>query len=99
MDFEQRKERLRQIAQECVSKGPGYAQEGVVMREARTVFGPGDLEHEQLTLEAWHCLFKEAIFDWGHNLDNPGAPFFHQAVQRVATGRRGELTGARRSLD
>ena len=88
MDFEQRKERLRQIAQE-----------GVVLREARSEFGPGNLEDQQLTLEAWHCLFKDAVFDWGYDLDNPGAPFFHQAVQRAATGRRGELTSARRSLD
>ena len=85
MDFDEVKEKLRQIAYECVSKGPGYAQEGVVLREARNLLGPGGLEHEQLILEAWHSLFSEAVFDWGYNLDNPGAPFFHQVVQQAAT--------------
>lgn len=85
MDFEETKERLRQIADECVSKGPGYAQEGVVLREARKDLGPSDLQHEQLILEAWHSLFREAVFDWGYDLDNPGAPFFHQAAQHPAT--------------
>ena len=83
MDFENVKTTLRRIALEYVSKGPGYAQEGVVLREACNVLGsPENLEQEQLILDAWHSLFRDSEFDWGHNIANPGAPFFHQVVRR-----------------
>lgn len=58
-DVDELKSKLRQIASECVSKGPGYAQEGVVLREARKILGPRELEHEQMILEARHSLFTD----------------------------------------
>lgn len=78
-------DRLRQIALECVSKGPGYAQEGVVLHEVRRKFGPKSLAQEQLILEAWQRLFIDGELSWGHDLDNPGAPFFHSVARKAAT--------------
>lgn len=86
MNFEnldQLKDRLREIAHECVSKGPGHAQEGVVLREAGRDLKPQQLQDEQMILEAWHCLFNDGEFGWGYNLDNPGHPFFHLVTQLV----------------
>ncbi len=79
------KDKLRDIATECVSKGPGYAQEGVVLREARSILRPQTLEEQQRILEAWHRLFIDGELGWGFDLDNPGAPFFHCATQRAPT--------------
>lgn len=78
-------ERLREIAGDCVSKGPGYAQEGVILREARKALDPRDLDHEQMILDAWHSLFTDGDLAWGYNLDNPGAPFFHEVAHQPAT--------------
>lgn len=82
-DVDELKSKLRQIASECVSKGPGYAQEGVVLREARKVLGPRELDHEQMILEAWHSLFTGGEFGWGYDLDNPRAPFFHAVAHHT----------------
>lgn len=79
------KDRLRRIVRDCVAKGPGYAQEGVVLREARNVLRPRELAQEQMILEAWHRLFVDGELGWGHNLDNPGAPFFHSVPHQTAT--------------
>ena len=84
-DIEELKEGLRRIAHECLFHGPGYAQEGVVLREARKVLDPRELAHEQMILEAWHCLFANGELDWGYDLDNPGSPFFHQVSRQPAT--------------
>ncbi|NQV27204.1 MAG: hypothetical protein HQ518_22885 [Rhodopirellula sp.] len=85
-DAEELTDRLRKIAIDCSSKGPGYAQEGVVLREARNALGPCSLHDEQMILEAWHSLFTDGELAWGYNLDNPGSPFFHQvAYQPAAT--------------
>ncbi len=86
-DLDELKVLLRQIVNDCVSKGPGYAQEGVVLRSAKSALRPQSLTDEQRILEAWHRLFIDGELGWGHNLDNPGAPFFHSAAhQTVATG-------------
>lgn len=79
------KDALRKIATECAKKGPGHAQEGVVLREARSKLYPTSIDDEQMMLEAWHDLFAEGELGWGYNLDNPGRPFFHVVVQRVVS--------------
>ena len=71
------KDELRRIVEQCASQGPGYAQEGVVLREARRILGPQTLDQEQKILEAWHGLFLDGQLGWGFDLDNPGPPFFH----------------------
>ena len=76
--------RLREIAKGYVLMGPGYAQEGVVLREAKEKIRPTSLAEEQLILEAWQRLFIEGDFAWGYNLDNPSSPFFHSVSQRVS---------------
>ena len=82
------KDSLRQIARECVAKGPGYAQEGVVLQEARKLLGPRELDDEQMILEAWQGLFVDGEFAWGYDLDNPRAPFFHRVVQQPVIAER-----------
>ncbi len=77
-------DQLRRIAIECDSKGPGYAQEGVVLREAKQRLSPKSLAEQQQILEAWQRLFVEGELSWGYNLDNPGSPFFHSVTQKAA---------------
>ena len=84
-DLDELKDRLRQIAIDFVSMGPGYAQEGVVLRKARSDFRPQTLAHEQMILEAWQMLFIDGELAWGYNLDNPGMPFFHSMAHQAAT--------------
>jgi hypothetical protein len=73
------KQQLLDIAQECLGKGPGYAQEGVVLREAAERLGLyGDLQKEQELLRAWHDLFRDGSLSWGYSVDNPDSPFFHK---------------------
>lgn len=78
-------EGLLSIASQHVLRGPGYAQEGVVLRQARNEFGPKTLAHEQRILEAWQRLFIDGELSWGYDLDTPSAPFFHLAVHNAAT--------------
>ncbi len=70
---------LLELAQECLSQGPGYAQENVVLREAmeRLSLGEQDLKEQQKLLTAWHNLFREGKLSWGYDIDNPSSPFFH----------------------
>jgi hypothetical protein len=70
------------VASESSSRGSGWAQEGVVLREFRVrinnkIEKPLRVEEEQMILEAWHDLFAEKKLGWGFNLDNPNSPFFH----------------------
>lgn len=70
------------IANESARRGPGWAQEGVVLREigdhlARNHGGQLDQGTEQAILNAWHDLFLEKKLAWGYDLDNPNSPFFH----------------------
>jgi hypothetical protein len=74
---------LKEIALECVSKGPGYAQQGVVLRQARQDLRPANLLEERMILRAWHHLFEAGILEWGHDLDNPGSPFFHATTHQA----------------
>lgn len=70
------------IASEAAGKGPGWSQEGVVLREVGAcITGRGGLKPElriqQMILDAWHELFTEKKLGWGYDLDNPSLPFFH----------------------
>lgn len=70
------------VAQLSATRGPGWAQEGVVLREigeeiSRRQIGRLDQETEQAILNAWHDLFLEKKLAWGYDLDNPSSPFFH----------------------
>ena len=68
---------LRELAREYYRQGPGYAQEGVVLREARRKISPSGVGEEQTILDCWHDLFRTGELEWGYNIDNPGPPFFH----------------------
>lgn len=69
---------LREIAEEFLKRGPGFAQEGPVLAEATDRLRIGNnLDAQQDLLTVWHDLFRERILSWGYNIDNPGPPFFH----------------------
>jgi hypothetical protein len=74
---DQIREHVREIAVEMAERGPGYAQEGVVLREARGRLEPENLKQEQMILESWQQLFARGELAWGYDLDNPSTPFFH----------------------
>lgn len=71
------KDKLLQIAVRLYQTGPGFAQEGVVLREAKSEFAVRNLEQEQVVLDCWHDLFRDGKINWGYDLSNPGFPFFH----------------------
>ena len=75
------KNMLLSIARTSAGQGPGWAQEGVVLREVsdQLIQKTGGLPPttEQMILEVWHDLFAERVLAWGYDLDNPGSPFFH----------------------
>jgi hypothetical protein len=78
MSNEEIKGLVFRVAAECSSKGPGWAQEGVVLREvAEHLSGNPDLKLQQSILDVWHDLFMEKRLAWGYDLDNPNSPFFH----------------------
>lgn len=79
-DAEILKEKVLEVAKDVLSKGPGYAQESVVLREAAARLSVSDrLDEQQRLLTCWHNLFREGKLSWGYDLDNPSAPFFHVA--------------------
>ena len=89
MPTQELKEQLLRIVAECLAKGPGYAQELVVLREASEQLGlGGDREKEQELLTCWHDLFRDGELSWGYDIDNPNTPFFHKPnrnlVERAA---------------
>ena len=76
----QLKEVLLEIATDCVSQGPGFAQEPVVIREAVEKLDIShDLVAQQELLTAWHDLFREGVLSWGYDANNSAAPFYHFA--------------------
>ncbi len=83
MSEEDIKALVLRTATESAEKGPGWAQEGVVLRAVgerllgRSNGQDPDLQLQQRILNAWHDLFAERKLAWGYDLDNPGAPFFH----------------------
>ena len=76
---------LLDMASRHVLMGPGYAQEGVVLREVRNKISPHTLADEQRILDAWQRLFIDGELSWGYDLDNPGSPFFHLAARKAVT--------------
>jgi hypothetical protein len=74
------KELVWQVARQAAANGPGYAQEGVVLRQIRDLLRERgtrpDLAVQQQILNAWHDLFAERRLGWGYDLDNPNSPFF-----------------------
>jgi len=73
---------LQTVIEECLSRGPGYAQEGVVLREVgERLRILGDNAAQQKLLTLWHDLFREGVLSWGYDIDNPNAPFFHKPVR------------------
>lgn len=82
MSDEEIKTLVWRIATEAVGQGPGWSQEGVVLREvsegiaSRTGEYP-NLKIQQMILNAWHDLFVDKKLGWGYDLDNPNSPFFH----------------------
>jgi hypothetical protein len=79
MDQEQLKRTILEVARECLEKGPGWAQEGVVLREVAERLGGSarNEQDQQKILTCWHDLFLKGELSWGFNLDNPNAPWFH----------------------
>jgi hypothetical protein len=75
------KELVWQVARESAESGPGWAQEGVVLRQVADRLtnerGRPELPTQQMILNAWHDLFAEKKLVWGYDLDNPNSPFFH----------------------
>lgn len=69
--------KLLEIAGDYSEKGPGYAQESVVLRAAADRLRPANLEDEQRILNCWQQLFRTGKLAWGYNLDNPGPPWYH----------------------
>ncbi len=72
-------EKVFQIAKELASRGPGWAQQNTVLSEvAKQVPGARiDQNVQQRILTCWHDLFRLGRLSWGHNIDNPDAPFYH----------------------
>jgi hypothetical protein len=88
MDDKALKRLVLDTAVELASRGPGWAQESVVLREvARRLSDqrPVDLPAQQSILSAWHDLFLDRKLSWGYDLDNPNSPFFH-VPSAVAAG-------------
>jgi hypothetical protein len=82
MNYQELRKKMLEAAKRCAARGPGYATQRIVLDEARSWFGdyynlPPDLTTEQAILTCWHDLFRDGELAWGHNLDNPDAPFFH----------------------
>lgn len=83
------KETILAIARDFSERGPGWAQESVVLLEAaqRLKIGgemashQGTVADQQAVLTCWHDLFREGVLSWGYNLDNPGSPCFHFRIQ------------------
>jgi hypothetical protein len=81
MSEQEIKEIVWKVANDSATHGPGWAQEGVVLRTIRERIANGggqlDLEIQQAILDAWHDLFLQKKLAWGYDLDNPNSPFFH----------------------
>jgi len=76
---------LLQLATGNLERGPGFAQDSVVISDAVEQLRIGnDLAAQQELLTAWHDLFRDGILSWGYNADNPGAPFFHRTNRPAA---------------
>ncbi len=75
------REVLLRIAEEAIKRGPGFAQESVVLRQTFEDLNLNweDVPAQQQMLTCWHDLFRDGKLAWGFDVDNPGPPFFHFA--------------------
>ena len=72
---------ILQVVDEALAIGPGYAQEGYVIRTTWEKIGsPPGVEAQQRILDVWYRLLREGKIVWGYDMANPGAPFFHKPV-------------------
>jgi hypothetical protein len=84
MSAKELKDKLLTIAKTCLDKGPGYAQEYVVLREAADQLKiDSDVKQQQQLLTCWHDLFRDGILSWGYDIDNPTSPFFHVSARQA----------------
>lgn len=87
MGREEVKTLVLRVAEELAGRGPGWSQEGVVLREVGDRLAAGreqvDVMLAQTVLDAWHDLFIEKKLGWGYDLDNPSSPFFHVRASRA----------------
>ncbi len=100
LTYSQLRQLVFETAKELYRRGPGWAQEAVVLDEAFKQAGGqyrtdryDDLQQRILT--CWHDLFLTGDLSWGLNLDNTNAPFYHippkdeerkRALNRVEKG-------------
>jgi hypothetical protein len=77
MSYSELKEKVFAVALDSLKKGPGYAQESVVLREALEQLRLRELADQQRLLTCWHDLFRDGQLSWGYDVDNPSPPFFH----------------------
>jgi hypothetical protein len=79
MDYRKLSELVFETAVELARKGPGWAQQGVVLNAVaeRISATKRDERLQQRILTCWHDLFRSGHLSWGYNLDNPDAPFYH----------------------
>lgn len=73
------KDLVWEVAADSAARGPGFAQEGVVLRRVRDILREKgeSTTVQQLVLNTWHDLFSEKRLGWGYDLANPNSPFFH----------------------
>lgn len=78
MDEKELEKLILDVAREFYDRGPGWAQESVVLREVGKRLGVAqDLDRQQAVLTCWHDLFRDGSLSWGYDLDNPSRPWFH----------------------
>jgi hypothetical protein len=79
MSYQELLELVFTVAKEMVRKGPGWAQQRVVLGEVanRVRDGLKDEQVQQRILTCWHDLFRQGRLSWGYNINNPDAPFYH----------------------
>ena len=69
---------LLEVVEEYSKKGPGFLQQGPILRETAKRLGiRQDEALEQALLAAWHDQFLAGHLAWGFNLANPGPPSCH----------------------
>ena len=100
LTYAELRQKVFETAKDLYQRGPGWAQEAVVLDEVFKQTG-GQYrnnrydELQQRILTCWHDLFLTGDLSWGLNLDNTNAPFYHipprdeerkRALNRVETG-------------
>jgi hypothetical protein len=71
------KEHLLKVAKDATKQGPGFSQQGYVLRTVAQELGLRGDAQEQRLLTAWYELFVDGSLSWGYNISNPDPPFIH----------------------